>query len=140
MVNLKLVEAFSQYGAAPANKLHSRSAMASDGSMVLGCSAARFGHPQTGVLRYEDNLSNEPDRAAESAALSEHLSLARDGKLTVRLIVIADKQRAEGKTTREVHVRPDLIGSVTKFDGTHYIVDFVRSGSPQAAKLGQRTG
>ncbi len=54
------------------------------------------------------------------------------------MIIIADKAQAEGKTTREVHVRTDLVGSVIKFDGEHFIVDFVRSGSPQAAKLGAR--
>ncbi len=86
------------------------------------------------MLRYEDTLSVEPARAQEAATLGEHLSLARDGKLPVRMIVIAEKPQSEGKTTREVHVRTDLIGSVVQFDGSHFIVDFVRSGSPAAAK------
>jgi hypothetical protein len=133
MVNLKLVDAFAKYGATPAHRLHSLSAMASDGAMVLGCSAARFQHPSPGVLRYEDNLPAEPERASQSAALSEHLTMARGDNLPVRMIVIVEKTQPEGGKTREVHVRTDLIGKVIKFDGQHFIVDFVRSGSPQEA-------
>ncbi len=48
MVNLKLVDAFAKYGATPSNRLHSLSAMAPDGSLILGCSAAHFRHPQAG--------------------------------------------------------------------------------------------
>jgi hypothetical protein len=133
MVNLKLVDAFAKYGATPAHRLHSVSAMAPDGAMVLGCSAARFQHPSPGVLRYEDSVSSDPDRASEAAALGQHLTMARGDNLPVRMIVIVEKQQAEGGTTREVHVRTDLIGKVIKFDGSHFIVDFVRSGSPQEA-------
>jgi len=108
--------------------------MAQDGAMILGCAASRFGHPAPGVLRYEDKLSRDPSRTAESAALGAHLSLARDGNLPVRMIVIAEKLRVEGAAAerREIHVRSDLIGSVVKFDGDHYIVDFVRAGAPAA--------
>ncbi|MBX5461533.1 MAG: hypothetical protein IRZ28_10655 [Steroidobacteraceae bacterium] len=133
MVNLKLVEAFARYGATPSHRLHSLSAMAADGAMVLGCSAARFHHPSPGVLRYEDTLPEDPERASESAALGEHLTMARGENLPVRMIVIVEKVLPEGKTTREVHIRADLIGKVVQFDGHRYVVDFVRSGSPQEA-------
>lgn len=134
MLHLNLVDAFAKYGGKPANRLHSLSAMAADGAMILGCASTRFGHPSAGVLRYEDKLSRDPSRQAESAALSTHLSLARDGKLPVRMIVISSKPRPEGAPTHEIHIRTDLVGSVTKFDGDHYIVDFVREGSPATAK------
>jgi hypothetical protein len=133
MVNLKLVDAFAKYGATPAHRLHSLSAVARDGAMVLGCIAARFQHPSPGVLRYEDSLSQDPARASEAAALGEHLTMARGDNLPVRMIVIVEKPTPEGGASREVHVRTDLIGKVTKFDGQHYVVDFVRSGSPQEA-------
>jgi hypothetical protein len=141
MVNLKLAEAFARYGATPASRLHSMSAIASDGAMVLGCSSARFLHAAPGVLRYEDALSSDPSRATEAAALGEHLTKARGENLPVRMIVIVDKALPEGGTTREIHTRADLIGKVLKFDGHHYIVEFVRSGSPQEAtrKLKSKT-
>ena len=134
MSHLSLVDAFAKYGGKPANRLHSLSAMAADGAMILGCSSKRFGHPAAGVLRYEDKLSQDPGREAVSAALSAHLSLARDGKLPVRMIVISSKPREEGNPTNEFHVRTDLIGNVVEFDGDHYIVDFVRAEVPEKAK------
>jgi hypothetical protein len=133
MVNLSLVDAFAKYGGKPANRLHSLSAMAADGAMILGCASTRFAHPAPGVLRYEDKLSRDPSRAAELAALSTHLGLARDGKLPVRMIVIATKPNEEGGGDREIHIRSDLVGSVVEFDGDRYIVDFVRAAAPARA-------
>lgn len=129
MENLNLVDAFAKYGGKPANRLHSLSAMAADGAMILGCVASRFGHPAPGVLRYEDRLSRDPSRSAELASLGTHLNLARDGNLPVRMIVIASKVNEEGTGGREIHTRSDLIGSVVEFDGDHYIVDFVRAAA-----------
>ena len=133
MEKLNLVDAFARYGGKPANRLHSLSAMAADGAMILGCASTRFGHPAPGVLRYEDKLSRDP-QSATSANLGAHLSLARDGNLPVRLIVIASKPNEEGPSERGIHVRTDLIGSVIKFDGDHYIVDFVRAATTLAPK------
>jgi hypothetical protein len=135
MMNLNLVDAFAKYGGKPANRLHSVSAIAADGAMILGCSSTRFEHPARGVLRYEDKLSRDPSRVAESTALGTHLSLARDGKLPVRLVVIAKEEGA----SREIHIRSDLVGSVVSFDGDHYIVDFVRANPPAVPVKAGRT-
>lgn len=135
MANLNLVDAFAKYGGKPANRLHSLSAMAADGAMILGCVSTRFGHPAPGVLRYEDRLSRDPSHSGVSAALGTHLSLARDGGLPVRMVVIiASKPSEEGMSGREIHIRSDLIGSVVEFDGDHYIVDFVRAAAAEPAK------
>jgi hypothetical protein len=45
------------------------------------------------------------------------------------MVVIA---KEEG-SSREIHIRSDLVGSVVKFDGDHYIVDFVRASQPATA-------
>lgn len=128
MANLNLSDAFAVYGGKPSNRLHSKSAMAKDGgAMILGCTTGHFGHPTRGVLRYEDRLSREADHAVEVKSLGEHLTLARDGDLPIRMVVINEKVQPAGGTTREIHVRADLIGKVVKFDGDHYIVDFVRA-------------
>jgi hypothetical protein len=139
MANLSLVDAFAKYGGKPANRLHSLSAMAADGAMILGCASTRFGHPAPGVLRYEDRLSRDPSHSPVLATLGTHLSLARDGKLPVRIIIIASKLNEEG-SGREIHIRSDLIGSVVEFDGDHYIVDFVRAAPTvvAAAKSNRR--
>jgi hypothetical protein len=124
-VNLSLVDAFAKFGAKPSSRLRGLSAIAADGALVLTCSNAHFGHPSRGVLRYEDRLSREPADSRESERLSQHLTLARDGALPVRMVVMSIAAREE-RTDRSFHVRSDLIGSVVKFDGDHFIIDFTR--------------
>jgi hypothetical protein len=126
-MNLSLVDAFGKFGAKPANRLRGLSAIAADGAVVLNCSHPRFAHPTRGVLRYEDKLSREGD--PQSQLLGQHLALARDGDLPIRMIVTS--QLADAAASKTCHVRPDLIGKVVKFDGDHFIVDFTR---PQALR------
>ena len=135
-MNLSLVDAFGKFGAKPRNRVHSLSAMAADGAMVLNCSKAYFGHPSPGILRYEDRLSREPADSKESAYLGEHLMLARDGALPVRMVVtsIADDERGR----RSFHVRSDLIGKLVEFDGDHFIIDFTRSEQVRPANIPAR--
>ena len=130
-MNLSLVDAFARFGAKPRNRLRALSAIASDGAMVLNCSHAYFGHPSQGVLRYEDKLSRDTAPTKETGLLGEHLALARDSELPVRMIVtptVEEKSRKGG-----FHVRFDLIGKVVKFDGDHFIIDFTREGAVLAA-------
>jgi len=123
-MNLSLIDAFGKFGAKPGNRVRSLSAMAADGAMVLNCSKACFAHPSRGVLRYEDRLSREAADSKESELLSQHLTLARDGALPVRMIVTSIA--ADDRGSRSFHVRSDLIGKLVKFDGDHFIVDFTR--------------
>ncbi len=139
MGNLSLAEAFASFGGKPRNRLYGTSAIAADGAMILTCSGGRYAHPAPGVLRYEDRLSRDPGRPAESRLLAENLGLAREGELPVRMIVLSRQPpQGAGKATQRIHVRPDLVGKVTQFDGDHFIVDFVRIGRP--APNGKRSG
>lgn len=119
-----LINAFSQFGARPTNRLRSRSAIADDGALVLSCSSPNFRHPRPGVLRYEEALSREAIDRSSVALLGEHLTLARDGNLPVRMIVIAEA--GEGKPRYRIVARPDVIGRLVEFDGNRFIVDFTR--------------
>ena len=123
-MNLSLVDAFGKFGAKPRNRLHCLSAMAADGAIVLNCSKAYFGHPSPGILRYEDRLSRETADSKEGAYLGQHLTLARDGALPVRMVVTSTASDDGGR--RSFHIRSDLIGKLVKFDGDHFIVDFTR--------------
>jgi hypothetical protein len=125
-VNLSLVDAFGRFGAKPASRLKSLSAMAADGALVLNCSGAYFGHPSRGVLRYEDRLSRDPAASKDAGLLGQHLTIARDGGLPVRMIVTSRAEDKGGTSSRTCHVRPDLVGTVVEFDGDHFIVDFKR--------------
>ena len=130
MMNLTLIDAFGRFGAKPASRLGSLSAMAADGAMVLNCSPAHFGHPARGVLRYESRISAAQAESKVVTSLSEHLTRARDGALPVRMIVTSPERESGGRTGGH-HVRPDLIGKVVEFDGDHFVVDFTR---PEAAR------
>ena len=136
-MNLSLIDAFGKFGAKPSSRLRGLSAIATDGALVLNCSTVHFGHPTRGVLRYEDRLSIEPARAKITELLGEHLTLARDGALPIRMIVTA---AASEKTSSSCHVRPDLIGKVVTFDGDHFIIDFTRREElrPAAPSSGRR--
>jgi hypothetical protein len=136
-MNLSLVDAFRAFGAKPNSRLKCASAMAADGAMVLNCSYAHFGHPARGVLRYEDRLSREPANPEESRRLSEHLTLARDGELPIRMVVMS-RVVENSPGPRSFHVRPDLTGKVVKFDGDHFIVDFTRPEEMEAVAVARR--
>ena len=124
-MNLSLIDAFSRFGAKPASRLGSLSAMAADGAMVLNCLPANFGHPVPGVLRYETKLSTAEAESKVVTTLGEHLTRARDANLPVRMVVTFAREKA-GAKARSYHVRPDLLGKVVEFDGDRFVVDFTR--------------
>ncbi|HEY6926481.1 MAG TPA: hypothetical protein VI653_23555 [Steroidobacteraceae bacterium] len=128
-MHLSLVDAFGRFGSKPYNRTHALSAIATDGAMVLNCSPAYFGHPVQGVLRYEDRLSREVLHTRPAELLGQHLTLARDGALPVRMVVTSVASKDKGAVSRR-HVRADLIGKVVMFDGDHFIVDFTRQEEP----------
>lgn len=138
-MNLTLAGAFGRFGATPGNRLRALSAIATDGAMVLNCSQSHFAHPSPGVLRYEDRLSREPERSKDIALLGQHLTLARDEALPVRMIVAFSPDVKRGAASG-YHVRPDLVGKVVEFDGDHFKIDFTRlAGSrPAAASAARR--
>lgn len=119
-----LIDAFAKFGAKPKNRLRGRSAIAHDGALVLSCATPHFRRPRPGVLRYEDVLSRDSGDRPGTALLAEHLALARDGQLPVRMVVIAEA--GDGKTRNSIYARPDVVGRLTEFDGDHFIVDFTR--------------
>jgi hypothetical protein len=129
---MNLSDAFDRFGAKPSNRLSSLSAIAADGAMVLACTSAYFNHPTRGVLRYEDRLSREAPDSKETQLLGRHLILARDGELPIRMVVVAAPTNKSGGRT--FHVRPDLLGKLIKFDGDHYVVDFIRADADDKPK------
>jgi hypothetical protein len=139
-MNLSLIDAFGRFGAKPSSRLLGLSAIAADGAMVLNCSRPYFGHPSKGVLRYEDRISREPAGAKGAGLLGQHLTLARDGALPVRMIVTSPTaEKGAPDNSGGCHVRPDLVGTVVQFDGDHFIVDFTRpEEARQAAPAGRK--
>lgn len=124
--NLTLADAFKAFGAKPASRLKGLSAIAADGAVVLNCAPLYFGHPTKGVLRYEDRLGRDSTGPKDTGLLAEHLALARDGQLPIRMVVKTPLDAGSNKAGRSFHVRRDLIGKLIKFDGDHFVVDFTR--------------
>jgi hypothetical protein len=123
---LSLIDAFGRFGAKPASRLRGLSAIAADGAVVLNCSPPCFGHPARGVLRYEDRLSRDSANPQGNELLGQHLALARDGDLPIRMLVKTAADAGSNKRNTNFHVRRDLVGKLVKFDGDHFIVDFTR--------------
>jgi hypothetical protein len=135
-MNLTLSDAFDRFNAKPNSRLSSLSTIAADGAMVIACTSTYFNHPTRGVLRYEDRLSREAPESKESKLLGQHLVLARDGQLPIRMVVeVAATEKMGGRT---FHVRPDLLGKLVKFDGDHYVVDFTRPDADSKPKRARK--
>jgi hypothetical protein len=138
-VYLSLTAAFEKLGAKPCSRVRSASVIALDGALVLNCAHTLFGHPSRGVLRYEDKLSRGGTSVREAEQLRQHLILARDGGLTVRMVITTALTGVKGdRSSRTFHARPDLVGKVVQFDGDHFIVDFRRCEQASKTAPGRR--
>lgn len=132
MDNISIVRAFASFGADSAQQ-RSLSAVAADGSLVLVCQSGGFSRPGVGVLRYTAQLSTAP--LSRLAVLRTHISEAHSAGTIVRLIIETLKT---AKSSARAHVRPDLVGKVTGFDGNEYMVDFSRPQPPPAEPKSRR--
>ena len=135
MENLKLSDAYARYGAKIPRGQPALSAIASDGTVVISCEAAKFARTRRDVLRYEDALSADESRSRHRTLLGEHLLLARDSALPVHLVIVTPPK---GASPRIISVRPDLVGKVTEFDGDRFVVDFSRIQPPAGKTTGRR--
>lgn len=136
-MTLSLTEAFGRFGAKASNRPGGRSAIAADGALVLECSGGIFRHPSPGILRYEGWLCSDSG-STDSEPLVEHLTLARDGALPIRMVLARETNSGNGRPIHRFDVRPDLLGKVVKFDGDHFIVDFTRMQSVSSQPSGKR--
>jgi hypothetical protein len=120
---LSLELAFSRFGANVAGRQRLLCATAQDGSLVMVCQSSGFSRPGAGVLRYSASLSKNPAPRSHVEDLRAGLVAASSGSTPVRLII---QTPAVSRGAKRVHMRADLVGSVTAFDGDAYDVDFVR--------------
>jgi hypothetical protein len=136
MSEVSLLEAFGLYKTKPTPR--GRSAITQDGTLVLSCWYERFHKAESGVLRYEEDLSNDTGGAANT--LRAHLTKALADDYDVQLIVAIAPTASKSTTTSTgttqrpkqttFHARKDLLGRLTFYDGQRFIVEFRRrSGS-----------
>jgi hypothetical protein len=135
-MHYNLSTAYASFGAKAVNGLRSLSAMAADGALVLTCEYPYFVRSVPGILRYQDSVSRSGDDHRGARALREHLTFARSSECVVRMVVVSPART--GRTARAVHVRNDLTGRVTDFDGDHFVVDFSRPAPPEPEPAAKR--
>jgi hypothetical protein len=131
-----LSTAYASFGAKALNGLRSLSALAADGAIVLTCEYPYFVRSTPGILRYQDSVSRSGSEHRGTKALREHLKLASESNCAVRLVVVSPAR--PGRSARAVHVRTDLTGRVTAFDGDHFSVDFSRPPPPVPESAAKR--
>jgi len=134
MCGLTFSDAFAKYGAKLANPMWAFSAKAPDGSIVLSCWSHKFTSPGKGLMRYADRLSRWRVNTPGKNLLISHISEAHASRLPVRLIIattsdpaVVDAGEDASKIAKTFHVREDLVGHVTTFDGDNYVIDVSRS-------------
>jgi hypothetical protein len=132
MSHLTLSEAFAEYGAKLANPQWAVSAMTDDG-VVMSCWAHYFKRGDGG-MRYEDTLSRWSGNTAGNKLCGQHVADAFNNKLPVRLVIATaddteavDSGHDASKVKKTFHVRPDMIGRITQFDGDKFIIHFQRN-------------
>jgi hypothetical protein len=122
MDTVSLEQAFSRLGVQIAGR-RPLCATTGDGSLVLVCQSSGFSRPNAGVLRYSSVLSQTGAGRSHVEELRVGLAAASAEQSPVRLII---QTPGAGRIPARVHLRADLIGSVSGFDGDAYSVDFVR--------------
>ena len=132
MATLSFTESFGAYGAKLANPMWANSALADDGALVISCWSHKLKLHEK-VLTYTDHLSRWQHNTPGKNLLIEHLTKAHQEKLPARLVIATTDQpdvveRGEDASTirKTFHIREDVVGSVTVFDGDEFILEFRR--------------
>ncbi len=133
MADLGFVEAFAKFGAKPINSMWAVSAMSVDGALVISCWAHLCKSGGKGVLLYSDCLSRWGGNKLGCNLLRTHLEGAVARGAPVRMVVattseteVVDQGHDASKVKKTFHVREDLVGRVSAFDGDSYVIEFRR--------------
>jgi hypothetical protein len=135
MGKMTLTDAFRRYGAELANVQWAVSSVSRDNELVISLWSHYFG-PNEGpprTLRYTDRLSRWQGNRPGNNLLRSHLERAAVEQMSIRAVIartprteVVDNGEDASNIPKTFIVRPDLIGSLSTFDGDQYIIDFVR--------------
>lgn len=130
MARLTLTGAFASYGAKLRNTYWAVSDIAG-GHLVVSLWAHKFRGTGKGSLAYVDHLSRWSGPG--NALFREHLEIAFRDQLPVRAVIArcedpdaVDRGQDASKTPKSFHIRPDIVGVVTEFDGDNFRIEFHR--------------
>jgi hypothetical protein len=135
MSELNLLDAFARYKVKSSTR--ARSALTADRALVISCFYTRFHRAGVGVLKYEEDLAG--DTGSIATLLRTHLSEALNNELDVKVIIAMATERAPSLETvaavparaprMSFHARTDLVGRVTFFDGSRFVVEFRKASA-----------
>jgi hypothetical protein len=132
MATLSFTEAFRVFGAKLVNPMWAYSALANDGALVLSCWSHKL-KLKDGLLSYTDHLSRWRANTPGKALLVEHLAQAKDSETPVRLVIattdqpeVVDRGEDASAISKTFHVKQDVVGRVTVFDGESFVLEFRR--------------
>jgi hypothetical protein len=127
---LAFSDAFKSYGAKLVNPQWACSAIANDGSLVISCWSHKLSFDD-GVLTYTDRVSRWKTDSPGRKLLIEHLKMARDKDLLVRLVVATttkpekvDRGDDASAIPKKFHVKKEAVGKVVLFDDDNYVIKF----------------
>ena len=127
-------ECFATYGAKLPNPQWAVSAIAGDGALVVSCWSLYFSRPGPTILRYTDTLSRWAGNEAGNRLLRSHIEEALTSRRPVKLVIATPQDRrfvdngTDASTIKKTfHVKPEVTGVVTSFDGDEYVIDFKRN-------------
>ena len=128
-----MTEAFARDGATLVNPQWAVSAIAEDGSCAISC-WKHYTKPHDGVLRHTDRLSRWSHNTRGNNLLRQHLNQVKADNLDIRLVLVRtietgviDSGDDASKVKKTFYVREDLVGTLVKFDGDEFVIDFTRA-------------
>ncbi len=134
MADLGFKEAFANFGAKPVNAMRAVSAITDDGALVVSCWSHMCKPGGKGILLYTDCLSRWGGNELGCNLLRAHLEQAVAQSLPVRMVVATttepeavDQGHDASKVKKTFHVREDVQGRVTVFDGDNFTLEFRRA-------------
>jgi hypothetical protein len=129
---LSYTEAFRAFGAKLANPQWAYSALAADGALVMSCWAHKL-KARNGGLHYADHLSRWRPNPAGKNLFTEHLTIGLSEQRDVRLVIatttetaVVDRGEDASAIPKTFHIREDVVGKVTLFDGDNFELEFRR--------------
>lgn len=132
MPNLKISEAFAQYGAKLRNVQWSVSAWSPSGELVVSLWAHHWRRGPDGAIEFADRFDRWSGPG--NSEFRENLRRAFDERSTVRLVIVRTLetervQSGAGATNipKDFDFRPELLGEVTHLDDETYVVRFSKA-------------
>lgn len=106
------------------------SAMSVDDAVVISCWQHKLKYAR-GVLTYQDHLSRWQLNPPGKNLLAQHLSVAVERSLDVRLVIastdqpdVVDRDEDASRIKKTFHIKENAVAKVIYFDGDNFTIEF----------------